>query len=257
MSYFLKLEDSNGTNYDFSNNFWIEPYTLTKNSSIQNIAYSESGRETADKFPKHGLIKIKGTLQGDTAAFFETYKNNLIEACLKGGKLRINDDIIDRYLEIAWANFTFGILEGDANTGHLQEIEIDFVCEKLIWQDYVLNESENILAGNGDFTVTVTGTNWAIKPIIEIAADQGADLTGILLRNQGDGNTEIIYNDEFFISGSTLIIDCEYGTVSMNNNDGLPNFTGFFIKLQPGENIFSYEGNACTITVKYRRQYIR
>lgn len=257
MSFYLILEDENLNRYNLPSSFWIDPYTIGKNSNVQNIIYSDSGRETADKFPKPGVIKIKGVLQKDTQAEFESAKNDLIDACIKGGKLLINDNIVNRYLSVAWLNFNFGTLEGDSDQGNMQDIEIEFVLENMFWIDYTENESVNVLAGDDTITINTDQTNWILTPTIIIDADQGEDLTGIVLKNASDGNSQFAYNDEFFVQGSRLVIDAEFGTVQMNNNDGLPNFSGAFIRLQPGDNFIDYEGGACTITIKYRRKYLR
>ena len=254
---YLILEDRDGNIYNFDANFWYGEYSVNKNSNVVNTVYSSGGRETADQFPTPGAITIKGTIQGDTAALFETKKAALVQACIKGGKLKINDNIIDRYLEISWISFNFGILLMETDEGAVQDLSINFNIDDPLWKDSVLNESENILTGIDSFSIDTTGTDWLIKPIITISADQGADLTGVVLRNLNDGGASFVFNDEFFTQGSILIVDCDYGTVLLNNNDRIENFSGAFIRLQPGLNEIEYEGNACTITISYRKAYIR
>ena len=57
--------------------------------------------------------------------------------------------------------------------------------------------------------------------------------------------------------GDILRINCEEGTVKLNNGDTIENFNpGRFFRLQPGQNTIEFEGNACTIRFIFRKVYL-
>ncbi len=113
------------------------------------------------------------------------------------------------------------------------------------------------MSGDGTFTVDNSGSDDILFPTIEIIANQAVDVPTVFLRNQTDGNMVFKYVNADFISGATLTINCEEGTVKLNNSDSIEYVTeARFLRLQPETNTIEYEGAACTINVKFRKVYL-
>ena len=252
---YLTLTSDGGTVYNFSGSFWIIDNEWTKTSSIKNIAYAHGGRNVADNFLQARTITIEGLLYADSIALLETAERLLVKAILRGGKLTVSDDTVSRYIDVRYGSKSGTyILEGNR---YAKPYTITFIAEYPFWQDSTETTDTQVLAGNGTFTVDNSGSDEIVLPIIEIIADQAADLPGIRIKNKTDGNMVFEYIDASFLAGAALIIDSSLGTVKLNNNDAMEYVTiANFLRLQPEINTFAYEGNACTINVKFRKVYL-
>lgn len=252
----LVLTDEASNVYNLPGSFWIESDPVTIQKNPLNSAYAAGGKNIADEFPGIRTITINGTIQEDTEAAFETAKRSFCLAVLKGGWLTKSADVVSRRIWVDNPDIDWGVLE----SSKLQDVTITFLAEFPFWEDATETEDENILAGNDTVTITTTGTDFLIRPIIEIEADQGVDIPGTILRNIDDGNMECSYDDVTFVSGDLVEIDCKEGTVTRNGGDSKEYFCvnnpGSFLRLQPGTNDIEYEGNACTLRFKYRKLYL-
>jgi len=255
MSY--TITDKNGTLYTFPAIFSLEKCADEINTNVTNTAYTAGGRDIADGFLLPKILTFSGNLQADTSALFEAAKRALVSACLKGGDLRFTDDVVNRYIEVKCKAIDWGVPEGpESGSIQFQEFSITFKADKCFWKDDTETEDDNIVAGNDTLTIPTTGTDYLIKPVIQIDADQAADVPGVKLTNNSDAGMSFTYNDPNFSSGDVLVIDCATGSVMRNNNDTAEYFDGAFLRLQPGNNTIEYEGAACTITFKFRKVYL-
>lgn len=249
---YLILTDDDGNAYNFPISFWLKDEPFSVNSAIQKLAYFPGGKDISDFSPKERTLTIEGYLQADTVAAFETAIRNLSLAILKGGKLSISNDYVSRYIDVRNPQVT----NEWEYYPRFKNISITFSVDFPFWEDASEQSEDDIFAGNDSLVVTVTGSDYVIFPVIQIDADQAADLPGVKLRNLDDGGVTCEYNDPGFVAGDSLIIDCKEGTVKKNGNNTIAYFNpGVFLRLQPGSNTIEYEGNACTLTVTYRRVY--
>jgi hypothetical protein len=250
---YLTLTDSEGNAYNFPNDFWIKSEPVNTNKNVVNRTYAAGGKNIADGFLGPKQITIGGAIRADTLAEFETKKRAFSYAMLKGGQLTVSDDTVSRYIEVKDADFEF-------DTGYRTEekIEVVFLAESPFWLDSALTTEENIVAGDSTLTITPTGSDFIIFPVIEIENDQGVDNPGVFMRNTSDGSMSFTYNDSDFLDGDILIMDSEAGTLQKNNNNAMENLQlpGRFLRLQPFANTIEYEGAACTIRFKYRKVYL-
>lgn len=250
----LILEDIDGGTYTFPLDFWIKSSPFQTNKNIVNRGYAAGGRNIADGFPVARTITISGQLRADTLSEMETKKRALSSACLKGGKLSINEDVVSRYIAVSDADLQVGEEEGRL----FQEVSIVFAALNTYWEDTTATDDQNVMSGDGSFTVNATGSDDIIYPIITIDANQSANLPSIKIVNTSDGSTFFAYNDPTFLNGSTLVINSITGTTKRNNVDTSEYIIPMssFLRLQPISNSFDYEGNACTITVTLRKRYL-
>lgn len=251
----LILTDVNDNTYNFPDGFSIKDGGFSVNKNITNTFYAAGGRNIADGFLKSRMITIGGYLQGDTIEIYETKKRALLQAILKGGRLSRSGDSVDRYIDVKYADVTESSYLGNGDV-QLQEFSIIFEAEYPFWQDETETEDSNILAGDDTFTVDSGDTDFIINPVIEIEADQSADVPSVQLTNKSDGAAKLIYADAQFVQGDIVSIDCSTGDVTRNGGATIDKFTESFLRLQPGVNTIEYEGAACTVTFKFRKVYL-
>jgi len=252
----LKLTDNDGNIYNLPQDFWISDDPFDTNKNIMNSFYAAGGRNIADGFLNPRFITLKGQIRGDTISEFETKYRAFTRAILKSGLLEKSNDVISRYIEVKAPDVQTGSGEG-INNEQLKEITVIYLAEDPFWKDSVQTVELNTVTGNTTITIDNTGSDFLVLPIIQINADQGVDVSGVKMINKSDGGMEFQYNDSNFQNGDVLRINCEEGTVKLNNGDTIENFNpGRFFRLQPGQNIIEYEGNACTIRFIFRKVYL-
>lgn len=254
MSYLI-LTDDNDNTYNFPEGFWFQMGEQVINSNVVNKSFAAGGQNVADGFLRSSTVTISGTLQGDTISTFEVKRRAMMQAVIKGGKLSRSEDPVDRNIEIRYAGITPGLAGGDGD-GQLEEISIVFVAEYPMWKDTAETTVSNTVTGDDTITIPVGSSDFLVKPIIQVNADQAVDLPGIKMTNKSDGATQFTYNDQFFTSGDNLAIDTDRATVKRNGGSTVENFDGNFLRLQPGDNIIDYEGPACTIVFVFKKVYL-
>lgn len=249
---YMILTDDNGNIYNFPPSIFLKSQKISVNSSIQKLLYAHGGREIADGYLQARQIILEGTLYADTLALFEVAKRALVQTCLKGGKLSISNDIVPRYISIRLIDY-----DPDMEYQTFDNVSISFIAEYPFWQDMTEIPISHVVAGNTSFTVDTTGSDDLILPIVEVEADQGVDVPSIKMYNYNDGGLAFEYNDPAMLAGDIVVFDSYYGTVKKNGNDGSIYFNPpYFLRLQPGANTIYFEGNACTIRIKYRKVYV-
>jgi len=250
----LVFTDDNGNVYNFPESFWLLGGGIDSNINVVNSSFAAGGRNISDGFLKSRVISIKGIIQGDTQQLFENEKRAFIQACIRGGKLSISNDVVSRDIDLRFPVFSYDQEEGQ----QLIDYTVDFVAEFGLWEDTTETVSTNIVAGNDTITVTVAGdeTDFLVKPTIEVDADQSVDLPGVKMTNKSDGATSFTFNSSLFTAGDILTINTKEGSVKRNGSDEDSSFDGNFLRLQPGDNIIDYEGAACTIIFKFKKVYM-
>lgn len=250
----LTLTDSNDNVYTFPEDFWLEDESVASTQNIINRTYASGGKNVADGFLQARQITITGALRADTLSSLEIKRRAFMKAILKGGKLELSDDPVDRYILVEAPQFT--IPQGD----YRNEIPISilFVAEDPFWVDSSLTIVEQIVSDGDTIDVDNSGSDFIVLPTIEIENDQGSNNPGIKVINESDGKMSFIYNDNNFLDGDLVIINCEEGTVKRNNNNTISNLVSpaRFLRLQPVINTFSYEGADATIRFKFRKNYL-
>jgi hypothetical protein len=249
---YLILTDIDSNVYNFPDTFWIDSDPVRVQKKIANHAYAPGGKNTGDGFPIARPITISGTLQGDTTAAFEAKKRAFVQACLKGGYLTKYTDEVSRRIEIYYPQFDWG----EEQAQKMQQVDVTFVAINTFWEDSSLTTTTDVVAGNDTLTIANSGGDYEVKPLIQIDADQGANVPAILFRNDSYGGIEFEYNNSSFVIGETVQIDCATGIITRNGGEEPDFFDGAFLRLITGNNTIQYEGNACTIYFKFRKVYM-
>lgn len=249
----LTLTDDNNNVYEFPRSLWIDSGGVQNNISTQNTFYAAGGKNIADGFLQARTITITGSLRGDDPILYENQKREFFQACYRGGKLQIDNDVIPRYIEIKDPSF-----ENEQEQGQLYlPITVTFLAEFPFWQDSTEIEHIETITGNTSFTVSnLSNSDFIIRPRFQFVATDSGGLPGVKLTNNSDGGASFEYNNDSFLIGDVLTIDSSLGTVKLNNGNSIDKFRpANFLRLQPGDNIFEYEGSGCTLTVFYRKVY--
>jgi hypothetical protein len=250
---YLILTDDDGNVYNFPSDFWISNDSWNTNFSVSKLLYAPGGKQIADESINPRTISIEGMLRADSAAAFETANILFMTAIAKGGKLSIYNDQVARNIDVRDAKVQsewFGYPQ-------IKKYSIDFSCDFPFWEDITATTVSKTVTGNDTIDVNISALEYLLYPIIEIDADQGVNVPGVKMYNVNDGGMWFNYNDSVFLAGDKLIIDCKLGTVQKNGSDSIVNFAPpVFLRLQPGNNKFYYEGAACTIKVSYKKAYL-
>lgn len=252
MSEYLILTDDNDNAYNFPSDFWISGDSWETNSNIKNSYYAPGGRNIADGFLKARVISLTGQIRADSLSSYEVIKRSFVQAILKGGRLSKSNDAQGRYITVRLPS---------ANSGQelfqqYQEFTIDFIAEFPFWVESSLTTETNIVAGNDSFTIDNTGSDFVLNPLIQIEADQSADVPGVKLTNKSDGGISFNYDNPFFVQGDIVTIDSDTGNIKRNGGFAPEYFDGAYLRLQPGNNTVEYEGNAATIKFIFRRIFL-
>jgi hypothetical protein len=64
------------------------------------------------------------------------------------------------------------------------------------------------------------------------------------------------YKDVQMIAGQVVVIDTVTGTVKRGENNTINNFSGTFLNLLPGDNLFEYTGAPCTIEIAFQARWL-
>lgn len=249
---YMILTDDNGNIYRFPPSIFIKSQKISVNNSIRKLLYTHGGKDLADGYLNARQIILEGTLYADTLALFETAKRAMVQAILKGGRLSISNDTVSRYIRVRPIDY-----DPDMEYQTFDNVSISFMAEFPFWEDSTETETDNVVTGDDTFQIDTTGADDLVLPEIEINADQSEDLPGIRMYNYDDGGLAFEYNNPSFVAGDVVVFNSKEGTVKFNGNSSMIYFTTpYFLRLQPGVNNLYYEGNACTITIRYRKVYV-
>lgn len=253
--HYLILIDDDDNEYNFSREMGIKSMPLSLNRSYEHRTDSAGGVDIADGKPKERVISIEGFLRAEdgTIESFEPLDRALKKACLKGGKLYYSDDPVPRYLEVKLADIDESTVDYRAE----RQYNITFNAEVPFWQDETETVGVNVMTGNGTFTIDFSGSDYLFVPEIKIEANRGSNLPSIILQNNSDSNKNFTYTNAAFTVGKTFIINGRTGIVTLEGTDDFAHMVvpWQYLRLLNKSNTFAYTGNACTITVTYRKLY--
>jgi len=249
----LHIEDSLGNTYSLPPSFFLADDPVAVRSTIKELLYGHGGRQVGDLFVGSRKVLVRGELHADGGAAFEAAYRALMNALVKGGKLIVSSDVVQRFIEVTLADVDSGWI----HYPQYKRVDVTFDAVFPLWQDYAETATPRIFAGPTLFTVDLGASDHIAMPTIEVDADQGADLPTVKFTNLTDSSMSIQVDDPAFVVGDALVIDSTLGTVERNGVDAMDHFVaGAFLRLQPEVNSIQYDGGAATVTVRYRKVYV-
>lgn len=116
------------------------------------------------------------------------------------------------------------------------------------------------LAGDGQVVVDTGVGDWPARvevwPVLTVTAPPAGSVPSVLLRNESDEGMQLVYRDLSLKNGAAVVFNTDVHTVSRGGVNTLRFFDGAPLRLLPGENRLTYEGAACTLTIRYRKRWI-
>ena len=90
--------------------------------------------------------------------------------------------------------------------------------------------------------------------IVSVAAT--ADCSAVTVTNETDSGRQFSLADVQLISGQTTVVNAALGTVYRDTSNTINTFSGAFLSLLPGENIITYTGGNCVLTLGYTPRWL-
>jgi len=233
------IKDSSDTAlYTFGSGFKIGGYDLSKRTQTSLRAYQHGAKITADKKLNPRLLTIDGVLYEteagvkiNTSAAFEDEWDELMEQINKE-TLHIYGYKIDRYI-IAEC------LERSTHTwvakNHAGRISLGFRCENPFWLSSSQTQSSQNVTATGQTKNWTNNGKESTYPVVRYTS--GGNQSVVKLKNQTDGNREIIYTAPVNLANTDYIdVDMTKGTCKLNGSDDIVSMTGAFWELRTGVN---------------------
>ena len=225
--------------------------TVSSRNSATSKMFNHGGLTTADKKIDYREIELAILIMGkDQRDYFDkidTLKGYLIRS---GQQLFINEERyinVDSMSELS-EEYLDGYYQVRANvTATLMALDpffYDIYPQRQVIEITATGQSLNIYnPGNIDTPMTITITASSL-------------LSNISLKSVTDNGRLMTYSDANFTSGSSLVISNVDGTVALNGSNTINNFSGTFLSLLAGNNIFTWTGGTCTIQIDFNVRWL-
>ncbi len=234
------LKDANANILYLPAKFYVRSESISRRSSLVQLPYSDLSKETADGCFNPRRVDVSGILYAEDEATALALVDSVhafshkkgLELWYKGRRIRI-----DKLLE--------STIQDNAKKGFLYNVSIGFVAGDPFWY----SEEKEIIPTSNPYEFEINGTADTF-PIIQVTMLGSASLLILEVNERScQFNTPLIQND-------ILEIDSYQGTVKLNGEDAIKNFSGLFPKLNPGENTFEISGGSGSVVINYSEAYI-
>ncbi len=235
----------NGVSYTLPELSAFNGFQTKFRASAESKMFSHGGISVSDnKIDYRELelgVYIDGQNKNDYRAQVDELKQSLSR---QNQQLYIEDD---RYINIAGIS---QIQEEFSPGFYMVKGEVTFTLlalDPFIYCAIDKFATIQIIATDYQFTVVNPG-NIDTPLTLTITADELCDQ--VVLINNTD-NRVMNYMDAQFQASRVLKVSTANGTVTLDGNNSINNFSGTFLRLIPGSNVFTYQGGACTIRIDY------
>jgi len=126
-------------------------------------------------------------------------------------------------------------------------------ADPLIYCKAAAAHSETVATSPKTFNV-YNGGGVEVFPTIVLTAS--ADCVDVTLENTTDAGRKFQYKDATLVSGQTLTVNGELGTVYRGTSNALNAYTGAFVRLLPGLNALKYTGGNCGLALSWRNRWL-
>lgn len=245
----VRIKDSNDIIYTFNSTFRPAGFSFKKRSEEKEIAYSHGVSNVADKKIGKRSIKISGYVHSTNSASYDSELNELLLHCNKENFKLYFDDT--RYINIS-EMVSFMDEREEGLDGYVSKVTVEFLAADPFFYYFAqTNQFQVIDADPKQFSVFNPG-NVEVFPVIGLTTS--VLNSEISIRNITAG-LSCLYQDSVFTAGHTLLIDCNAGTVEKDLADASRYFSGLFVHLLPGTNLFEISGSTpCGLSISFYRR---
>jgi len=247
----ISIIDSLGQEFVLPKTFELRSEPIARRSTLLDMAFTHGARDVSDGMFTSRYIEVSGKIWAYSDAEYNQKWDALAEHLIKENIKIQNKGRQIRIKKIVAINHDYPSQVGY----HYGELSITFLAGDPFW--YAKNASVKeieVTSSPKIFELDVGGKveTW---PIITI--ENASDNTDFKLENTTDDEREFRLQDAGALNGTTIIIDCENGTVTRDGNNVISVFSGLFLRLLGGRlNQFKYTGANCTITFQYFNAWI-
>lgn len=245
----VKIKDSNDVIYTFNATFRPNGFSFKKRSEEKDIAFSHGISNTGDKKIDKRSIKVTGYIHSSSQTTYDNELNELLLNCNKENFKLYFDDT--KYINISeMVSFTDEREEG--LDGYVSKITLEFLAADPFFYRFVqTNQFEYIDSSPKQFSIHNPG-NIEVFPVLGLTTS--ILNSEIAIRNITAG-LSCLYQDSTFTAGQTVLIDCNEGTVFNGETDTIRYFSGLFMNLLPGTNLFEVSGSTpCGLSISFYRR---
>ena len=234
------LKDADGNTLYFPSKFYVRSESISRRSSLVQLPYSNLSKETADGCFNPRRIDVSGILYAEDEATARELVDSVhafshkkgLELWYKGRRIRI-----DKLLESS--------IQDNGKKGFLFNVSIGFQAGDPFWY----SEEKQIIPTSNPYEFTISGTADTFPKITITMSSSASALTVEVNGRSCQFSAPLVAND-------VLEIDSYYGTIKLNGADAIRNFSGFFPKLNPGDNAIEVFGGSCSIIIAYSEAYV-
>lgn len=234
------LKDADSNILSFPSKFYVRTESISRRSSLVQLPYSDLSKDTADGCFNPRRIDVSGILYAEDEATARALVDSIhafsskkdLELWYKGRRIRI-----DKLLE--------STIQDNGKRGFLYNISIGFQAGDPFWY----SEEKEIIPTSNPYEFEIEGTADTFPTILVTMLGSASSLTLKLNGQTCEFNAPLYQND-------ILEIDSCHGTVKLNGDDAIKNFSGLFPKLNPGENTIEVSGGSGSVVINYSEAYI-
>lgn len=258
----IQVVDQQDNFLTFSEAVIVERLEHSAKSEVFDLAYAH-GSKTQGGWVKPRTFTISGTIVSPDR-YTNNYTMDQIRYFLSKPNLRVfPEGYGTQYLNVA-EFIDFPTTWVERMDHEISKFTCSMRCDDPFFYDFNYSQTLEIVYTEGVQTFSVyTGyeggkpdCHYGQSPIITITADQSENVPSFTLKNTSDDDLQIRYSDPGLVAGEFVIIDCQKGTVTRGSTRTDRFLEGEFLRLVNGENVFEYEGAACTISVVWRPRWI-
>jgi phage-related protein len=230
----------------------IEGWPLKFRTKLEDRAFSHGALSVGDNKAESRSIEVSAYIaETSDAAYWKTH--NEMVALFDGvaghkfyldGNHYLNATCLERFNHEFYQGFP------------LRKARLGFTlrcADPLIYAQAVSSQVVEIATSPTTFAVINSGGVEVFPTITTVASADNAEMS---LENTTDDGRKFEYEDANFVTGATLTVNGEDGTVYLNTSNTLNFYSGAFLRLLPGSNSLVYTGGLATITLSWRNRWL-
>lgn len=239
-------------------------YELPDTLVFRNDSYKTRFRED-DRLLSHGShingFAFEGrdvVVEGSVVSVDEATQRTLLRTIMqKSGrqdiKFRYDSTFYKTIARLKDADIVHEVLTGKV----LTDLKLVWRAKDPFWYSSSYVQHVETVTGDDTFTVTVDESVFPdVSPTIQIAAPSVGSVGTLTLENTSDDESRILqYADTSLRDGASVTLDCRTAEASRGGTDTIRFVDGNWIRLLPGDNVISYTGGACTITITHQPRW--